>query len=210
VHFVEQASDAQHYSPEVYGQAVVQSLRALNEIMPKGITRKRQIHNLFDKYQAAAASGLVRVLSDYDDDLLVVLEQRNLAADQFKELVNDCQGRTVAIVPVDDVMEVPQRYLRQIHREHLQSMSVALGEPDMPGMGARLLHYAEALGAVGITSIRTVGRGAFPQLAYSWDGLLPLDLTADRPKGYFTALEFDETWAQIRQTHRLIRQAMNC
>src|SRR5512139_872354 len=99
-------------------------------------------------------------------------------------------------------MEVPQRYLRHVHREHLQSMSIALGEPDEPGMDPRLLRYAEALGAVGITSIRTVGRGAFPQLAYSWDGLLPLDLTAERPKGYFAALEFDRLWAQIHQTHR--------
>lgn len=209
VHFVEQADDSQYYSPEVYGQAVVRSLRALNEAMPKGITRRRQIHNLFDKYQAATAGGLVQILSDYDDDFLVVLEQRDLTTDQFKELVNDCQGRTVAIVPVDDVMAVPQRYLRQVHREHLQSMSVALGEPDRPGIDPRLLRYAEALGAVGITSIRTVGRGAFPQLAYSWDGLLPLDLTAERPRGHFTALEFDQPWAQIQQTHRLIRQAMN-
>jgi hypothetical protein len=209
VHFVEQANDSQYHSPEVYGRAVVQSLRALNEFMPKGIARKRQIHNLFDKYQAAAAGGLVQVLSDYDDDFLVVLEQRRLAPDQFKELVNDCQGRTVAIVPVGDVMEVTQRYLRQVHREHLQSMSVALGDPDTPGIDPRLLRYAEALGAVGITSIRTVGRGAFPQLAYSWDGLLPLDLTAERPKGHFTALEFDQPWEQIHQTHRLIRQAMN-
>jgi hypothetical protein len=209
VHFVEQANDSRYHSPEVYGRAVVRSLRALNASMPKGITRKRQIHNLFDKYQAAAAGGLAQVLSEYDDDFLVVLEQQRLAPDQFKELVNDCQGRTVAIIPVDDVMEVPQSYLRHVHREHLQSMSVALGEPDRPGMDPRLLRYAEALGAVGITSIRTVGRGAFPQLAYSWDGLLPLDLTAERPKGHFTALEFDQPWAQIHQTHRLIRQAMN-
>jgi hypothetical protein len=208
VHFVEQVNDPRYHSPEAYGRAVVRSLRALNESMPKGITRKRQIHNLFDKYQAATASGLVQVLSDYDDDFLVVLEQQSLGADQFKELVNDCQGRTVAIVPVDDVMEVPRLYLGRVHREHLQSMSVALGEPDEPGIGPRLQRYAEALGEVGITSIRTVGRGAFPQLAYSWDGLLPLDLTAERPRGHFTALEFDEPWAQIRQTHRLIRQAM--
>jgi hypothetical protein len=208
VHFLEQGNGPEYYPPEAYGQAVVRSLRALDQLIPKGISRKRQIHNLFDKYQAVGASGPVKVLSDYDDDFLVVLDRRPLTATQFGELVNDCQGRTVAIIPVDDVMEIPERYLRYVHRAHLQSMSVALGNPDEPGLDPRLLRYAEALGAVGVTGIRTVGRGAFPQLAYSWDGLIPLDLTVKRQKGYFTALEFDEPWAQIQETHRLVRQAI--
>jgi hypothetical protein len=208
VHFLEQGHDQEHHPPEVYGQAVVRGLRTLNTLIPKGISRKRQIHNLFDKYQAVGASGPVKVLSDYDDDFLVVLDRRSLTATQFGELVNDCQGRTVAIIPVDDVMEIPEHYLRHVHRAHLQSMSVALGNPDEPGIDPRLLHYAEALGAVGVTGIRTVGRGAFPQLAYSWDGLIPLDLTVRRQKGYFTSLEFDEPWVQIHETHRLVRQAI--
>lgn len=209
VHFVEQVSGQEYHSPEAYGEAVVQSLRALNEWMPKGISRKRQIHNLFDKYQAMAAGGMVRVLSSYDDDFLVVLERRALTAEQFKELVNDCQGRTVAIVPVDDIMEVPHHFLRQVRPEHLQSMSVAVADPDGPGLDSRLLHYAEALGAVGVTGIRTVGRGAFPQLAYSWDGWIPLDLTAERPRGYFTTLEFSEPWTQICETYRPVREVLN-
>ncbi len=208
VHFLEQGNDPEYHPPEVYGQAVVRGLRALNELIPKGISRKRQIHNLFDKYQAVGASGPVKVLSEYDDDFLVVLDRRPLTATQFGELVNDCQGRTVAIIPVDDVMEIPERYLRYVHRAHLQSMSVALGNPDEPGIDPRLFRYAEALGAVGVTGIRTVGRGAFPQLAYSWDGLIPLDLIVRRQKGYFTALEFDEPWVQIHETHRLVRQAI--
>ncbi len=208
VHFLEQGNDQEYHPPEVYGQAVVRGLRALNKLIPKGITRKRQIHNLFDKYQAVGASSPVTVLSDYDDDFLVLLDRRSLTAAQFGELVNDCQGRTVAIIPVDDVMDIPERYLRHVHRTHLQSMSVALGNPDEPGIDSRLLRYAEALGAVGVTGIRTVGRGAFPQLAYSWDGLIPLDLTVRRQKGYFTALEFDEPWTQIHDTHWLVRQAI--
>ena len=208
VHFVEQGNGPEYHPPEVYGRAVVRGLRSLDKLIPKGISRKRQIHNLFDKYQAVGASGPVKVLSDYDDDFLVLLDRRPLTATQFGELVNDCQGRTVAIIPVDDVMEIPERYLRYVHRTHLQSMSVALGNPDETGIDPRLLRYAEALGTVGVTGIRTVGRGAFPQLAYSWDGLIPLDLTVKRQKGHFTALEFDEPWAQIHETHRLVRQAI--
>jgi hypothetical protein len=217
VHFVEQGTGQAYHSPAEYGEAVVQSLRALDRFIPKGISKKRQIHNLFDKYQAIASSRAnsgelgqaVQVLSSYDDDFMVLLEQRALTAEQFREIVNDCQGRTVAIIPVKDVMEVSQRSLRQVHPEHLQSMSVAVGRMDQPGLDPRLVRYAEALGRVGVTGIRTVGRGAFPQLAYSWDGLIPLDLTVERPKGHFTALEFGDPWTQIYETYHLVRQTMN-
>jgi Acyl-CoA reductase (LuxC) len=212
VHFVERGTGQGYYSPEAYSQAVVESLRLLNNLIPKGVSRKRQIHNLFDKYQARAGGGTVQVCSEYDDDFLVVLERQPLTPDEFRGVVNDCQGRTVVVLPVDDIMEVPRRYLRQMRRGGqcpLQSMSLAVGDPDCPGIAPRLLRYAEALGAVGMTGIRTVGRGAFPQLAYSWDGLIPLDLTVDRPKGYFTALEFDQPWTQIYDTHQLVRRMLS-
>jgi hypothetical protein len=207
VHFVEETRLSGTHSAEDYGRAVVQSLRELNQTMPKANTRRRQIHNLFDQYQAVAASNPLQVLSEYDDDFLVILDRRDLSGEQFRELVNGCQGRTVAIVPVTDLMEVPHCYLKHVGRQHLQSMSVAVGDPDTTETDAELLQYAEALGAMGIASIRTVGRGAFPQLAYSWDGLLPLDLVASRQRGYFTAIEFSEPWAQIYETYSLIKQA---
>jgi hypothetical protein len=69
-----------------------------------------------------------------------------------------------------------------------------------------LLDFAEACGRCGITAIRTVGRGAFPQLTYSWDGYLPLDLVAVRPPGHFTTLEFDRPCEQILNTYRWMQQ----
>jgi hypothetical protein len=208
VHFVELGHNSHYHTPDVYARAVVEGLRSLEDLIPESISRKRTLHNLFDKYQAMAAGGQVEVLSSYDDDFLVVLDQRSLTTDQFREVVNDCHDRTVVIVPVDDVMDVPRRYLGRLRREHLQSMSVALGDPHAPGISARLLDYAGALGAAGVTGIRTVGRGAFPQLTHSWDGLIPADLTVQRPRGYFTALEFDAPWIQIRETYDLIWQAI--
>jgi hypothetical protein len=209
---VEQGTGEAHHSPAEYGQILVQSLRVLMESIPKGNSGKRQIDNLFDKYQVVGASetgsGEPRILSGSDDDFLVTLEQQGLTVEQFRELVDDCQGRTVAIIPVRDVMEVPERYLRGLRAEHLQSMGVAMGKLDLPELDPRLLRYAEALGAVGVTGIRTVGRGAFPQPAYSWDGLIPLDLFVERQRGHFTALEFDEPWAQIYETYHLVRGKM--
>jgi hypothetical protein len=53
------------------------------------------------------------------------------------------------------------------------------------------LTFAQAAGACGVTAVRSLGRAAFPQLAYSWDGLLPLDVGHVRPAGHFTTVEFD-------------------
>ena len=208
VHFVEETGETGYHSPEDYAQAVVLSLRELNRAMPKGVRRRRQIHNLFDQYQAVAVNNPLQVLSEYDDDFLVILDRRELSGTQFRELVNACQARTVAIVPVRNLEEVPQRYLRQVGGHHLQSMSVVMGSPDTGVFPPRLLSYAGALGAAGVTSIRTVGRGAFPQLAYSWDGLLPLDLIAQRQRGHFTAIEFDDPWSEIYETYGLIEDAI--
>jgi hypothetical protein len=67
-----------------------------------------------------------------------------------------------------------------------------------------MLQFAEACGARGVTAIRTVGRGAFPQLAYSWDGLIPLDLVRQRPPGWFTTIEFEAPYDEMLATYRLL------
>ena len=65
-----------------------------------------------------------------------------------------------------------------------------------------------------MTGIRSVGRGAFPQLAYSWDGLIPLDLVAPRvgeaASGHFTTIEFDgpaQNAAQMLETYAMFMRA---
>jgi hypothetical protein len=208
VHFVERGDGQQFHTAEAYGQAVVRSLRKLEGLMPQGGGAKAQAGERFDAYQAQA--GVVQVLSQPDDDFLVILAQQRLKAGQFRQLVGDCQGRTVLIVPVDDLFEIPRRYLKALQAgtgaTPLQSMGVALGALDSEENDGRLLRFATALGAAGITAMRTIGREAFPQLAYSWDGLIPWDLTVKRPRGHFMAVEFDQPWVQIYETYRLLEQ----
>ncbi len=206
VHFVETEDEE---ALDAYAQALAHSLRLLGRQMPKSQSHRRQIHNLFDQYQALTGGGQVRLFSEYDDDFLVALDRRDLDGDRFWQVVNGCRGRSVVIIPVADVLDVPRRYLSRLPADLLQTMGVALGDPDSDDLPPRLLHYAEALGRVGICSIRTLGRGAFPQLAYSWDGYLPLDLTVERRRGRFTALEFDQPWAQMAETYRLAAQALD-
>jgi len=147
--------------------------------------------------------GNIQVISQYDDESLVILDQRRLRSSAFRDLVNDCQGRVIVVRPVAELMEVPNQYLKMLPSENLQLMSVAVGKPE-EGLTNSILRFAEACGACGITAIRTVGRGAFPQLAYSWDGYLPLDLLRQRPAGHITTIEFNHPYEQILETIRIL------
>jgi hypothetical protein len=176
VHFVTGDADA-------YAQALAGQMRELVSRMPRGTTPRRFVHRAFDAYMSLAGAGGVRVYSTYDDDFMVATDPRPWDAETLSRAVNACTGRTIIVRPVEDVMEVPC-YLRWLPARNLQSLSVAMD-------GARVLTFAQAAGACGVTAVRSLGRAAFPQLAYSWDGLLPLDVGHVRPAGHFTTVEFD-------------------
>jgi hypothetical protein len=161
--------------------------------LPRGTAPRRFLHQSYDIYKLLEPTGQVRVLTDYDDDSLVVLDAREWTTEQWLATVNRCTGRVVVVRPVDDLAEVAPRYLRRLPPENLQSVSLAVS-------GDRTLGLAEAAGTYGVTALRSLGRAAFPQLAYSWDGLLPLDMGNLRCPGYFTTLETDDPLADLAET----------
>jgi hypothetical protein len=203
IHFVETGGE-DHYSPAEYAAHLAAQLRLLSHFLPRGAWPRQQIHDRFDRYKLLEMppGGRVQVVSDYGEEFLVVVDQRPPTASAFQSAVNDCQGRVIVVRPVADLQEVPDQYLRLLPAANLQSLSVAIGRPG-EGLTDRFLRFAEACGQRGVTAIRTVGRGAFPQLAYSWDGLIPLDLTR-RPVGCFATIEFDAPYEQMTDTYRLM------
>lgn len=202
LHFVENRSKERTNSVD-YCQFLGQHLKVLSQLLPRGSWPRQSIHNSFDRYRQLETTGKVKVFSAYDDDFLLVHDGREFNPATFVSQVNECQGRIIIVRPVNDLDEIHQRYLRCIPPSQLQSMSVAVGLPG-ENLDARFLRFAEGCGRRGITAIRTVGRAAFPQLAYSWDGLLPLDLAYERSDGYFTTIEFDRPYEQILENYRLM------
>jgi hypothetical protein len=185
VHFVQGDADE-------YAQALTQALRSLATALPRGATPRRFTHRAFDTYTALAGSGQVRVQSAYDDDFAVIVDARTWDDELLRRAVNACQGRVIIVRPVHDVLDVPG-FLRWLPAATLQSVSVVMDEE-------RVLEFAEAAGACGVTGVRSLGRAAFPQLAYSWDGLLPLDVGHLRPEGHFTTVEFDDLQREMKAT----------
>ena len=208
VHFVEKGGPADDL-PAEYARRLTIRLRQIAMVIPRGAWPVRRLHDPFDRYKAIEGSDRwgtgLRVMSDYDDPFVVVLDERTgdesrMDPSVFASLVNECQTRVVVIRPVGDIMEVAWRYLGMLPRHSLQSVGVAVGRPG-EGLSRQFLDFATACGRRGVTAIRIVGRGAFPRLPYSWDGLLPLDLVGRRPPGYFTTIEFDSPFEEMIRTY---------
>jgi hypothetical protein len=189
VHFVERGGK---HTPADYADALSEAMEKLARRLPRGVAPARFLHRSYDTYKLLERQGNVRVLTGYDDDSLVVVDDREWNADQWRDTVNRCTGRVVVVRPVEDLSDVYARYLCQLPPANLQSVSVAVA-------AERVLKLAEEIGACGVTALRSLGRAAFPQMAYSWDGLLPLDLGNSRPPGRFTTLEREDPLAGLAQ-----------
>ncbi|MBN1667110.1 MAG: hypothetical protein JW862_08470, partial [Anaerolineales bacterium] len=207
VHFIEESPTG--YSAQEYGQVLVRQIRLISQFLPRGARPLHGLHNRFEKYAALAGSNQVQICSNYEDDFLVVIDRRPWTAAIFNATVNDCQERTIVVRPVLDIAEVPQRYLAWVPPANLQTMSVAIDGPEHPTWSTRFEEFATAVGRCGVTALRAVGRSPFPQLAYSWDGYLPLDLAFERPPGWFTSVEFESNFVEISQTYQMYIERQN-
>ena len=212
LHFVEEdpaGSVAAGYGAADYAASLKRQLGLLAHFLPRGAWPLQQIHDRFDRYKQLEVTQQVQVLSEYQDEFLVVVDRRPLNPAALQSLVNDCQGRVIIVRPVGSLMEIPTHYLSLLPAANLQSLSIAAGLPGKAleePLEERLQQFFTACGACGVTAIRSVGRGAFPQLSYSWDGLIPLDLVYPRGAGHFTTIEFDRPYDQILETYRLMQR----
>lgn len=203
IHFVELGGQ-DHHNPFDYAARLANQMRLLAQFLPRGAWPRRLLFDAFDFFKYLESTGQARVMSDYDDEFLVVVDNRTYSAEAFHSAINKCQSRIVIVRPVGSLEEIPNQYLKMIPPGNLQSLSVAVSRPDRAG--GRFLDFAMECGKRGITAIRTVGRGAFPQTAYSWDGFVPLDLVQSRPSGRFTTIEYDDPYRQMIDTYRMFLQ----
>jgi hypothetical protein len=202
VHFVECANSAT-YTPLEYGHLLAEKIRLLSTFITRGSIPLHGLHTRFEKYVALTPTGQVQLCSNYEDDFLVIVDSRPWTQAIFQEVINDCVERTIVIRPITDLLEVPDRYLSWLPAKNLQTMSVAIDGPENHSWSPNFTQFVDAIGKRGVTGVRTIGRGPFPQLAYSWDGYLPLDLSLDRPPGRFTTVEFENTYHQILETYQI-------
>jgi hypothetical protein len=209
VHFLEQGSPADDL-PAEYARRLTYRLRQIATVVPRGSWPVRLLHDAYDRYKSIEGTDRwgtgLRVISDYDDPFVVILDERTsqefrMDPRVFASIVNECHSRVIMVRPVDDIMDVPWRYLKMLPRRSLQSVSLAAGLPGQ-GLTRQILDFAGACASCGVTSIRLAGAGPFPSLTHSWDGLLPLDFVGRRPSGYFSTIEFDSPFEQMIEIYQ--------
>jgi len=193
VHFV--AGDADRYAEQL-----CESMRAISTRLPPGAVPRRLVHRAFDSCAVFGAAPLCRAISTYEDGFAVVVDRRRWDAEMLRQAVNMCAGRVVVVRPIPSVMDAVS-CLRLLPRGHLQSVSIGMRmDPAM--------EFAESVARRGISSIRCLGRAAFPHLAHSWDGLVPADMARRRPAGWFTSIEFDSILSDLRTAHSRLREVL--
>jgi hypothetical protein len=204
IQFVEIGDGKRYHSPEAYCQAVIESLRQLNLIMPMDVASAGQ-GGIVGSAEPEGVEGK-QCFATEKERFRVVLEAPTVTPERLRTIFDNSHGGEVFVVPVRDMADIPKEYLSHLGPERLKAISVALGPLDDVDEDGRLPRFVEALGAAGVQSIRTIGRGAFPLGTYPWDGLIPVGLTLERPKGHFATLEFDRCWGEIFETFRQLRR----
>lgn len=208
IHFIERCT-RNHFTPVEYGRMLTEKLRGLSKKLPRGMIPLSRIHDRFDLFNAQSISSGLEMCSNFEDDFIVVMDDRPWDQRQFKSILNTCMERTIVIRPIESVLDVPKQYLNQIAPHNLQTMYVAISGKEENKWDSEFTQFVEQIGRSGITSIRSVGQSPFPQMAYSWDGFLPQSLSMKFPKGYFTTTEFDQNYTQISKTAKWLEEHLN-
>ncbi len=188
IHFVETGGSS---SFQEYSQALTEEMRCLSARLGRGVAPLRFLHRAYESYKLLEPREEVQVFSEYEDDFFVVCDCREWSPYLLRETVNRCTGRVIVVRPVHRIEHVPPLYLSKLPPANLQTLRIACGAD-------RIRQLAQRSGAYGVTALRCLGRAAFPRLAYSWDGYLPLDLGNSRPAGYFSTVEEVDLLNRIR------------
>ena len=203
IHFVENGI-GETYTPLEYGRLLAEKIRELSTILPRGSISMGRIHTRFEKFSEMGPG--VHLCSHFEDDFVVVVDERPWQAEILASVLDHCKERTIVIRPVQDIMIVPNKYLQGIDAARLQTVGVAIDGAGHQTWSKRFTRFADAMGARGVTRICSLGRAPFPDDAASWDGYLPLDLAFRRAPGHFTTVTFENAYAQIMKNHALLHQ----
>lgn len=154
-------------SPESFVDAVADALEALESSLPAGSWGAEEasaVQQLRGTAELLAASeGGVRVRHGGTSSWTVVLDPQG-------EMDRACAGRSVRLIPVGDVTDIPE-VLAPL-AGHLQSVGFA-------GCGERLGPLANRLAEVGVTRVTPLERMPFPPPWWHHDGQGPLRALVD-------------------------------
>jgi len=148
-------------SPKEFTKILSDKIEKISKIIPKGSNSGNiNVLDMFHRYSKKKIFGEpIEIYTSKNEDWLVVYDESN----QNFEPSN--LFRTIRVKPINNITDVVSK-IKPIS-SFLQTIGVAIPQ-------RRLLKFADIVGDVGVTNIRSVGGMTMPKAWETWDGKLPI------------------------------------
>jgi hypothetical protein len=179
--YVETGGDV---SPKEFAGLLAKEMETTTRALPKGTNSgKMQVLDGYYQYFTKETMGEpVKIFPSKNHQWLVIYDERS----------QNCEPsplfRVIRVKPVTDIMELPQRV--KPLGSFLQTVGVAIPQD-------RLLPFADAMGQVGVTNIRTISGMTLQKAWEPWDGRFPLQELFEHDAIHWVSIDTKDADAEI-------------
>ena len=180
-------------SPKEFAGLLAREMERTTRALPKG-TNSGKIQVLDGYYQYFTKETMgepVKIYPSKDNQWLVIYDESN----------PNCEPsplyRVIRVKPILDIMDIPQR-VRPLS-SFLQTVGVAVPQE-------RLLVFADAMGEVGATNLRTISGMTLQKAWEPWDGRFPLQELFEHDGIHWISIDTKDIEEEIR--HALKRKKL--
>jgi hypothetical protein len=172
-------------SPREFAQMLGEEMERTTLALPKGTNSgKIQVLDGYYQYMTKEMMGEpIKLFSSPTYQWLVIYDE-NVTSFEPSPLF-----RVIRVKPIDDIMEIPQK-IKPLG-QFLQTVGVAIPM-------TRLLPFADALGAAGVTNLRTVSGMTLQKSWEPWDGRFPLQELFELDGVHWTSIDTRDIDEEIR------------
>ncbi len=172
-------------SPKEFAGLLAVEMEKTTRALPKGTNSgKMQVLDGYYQYFTKETMGEpVKIFPSKAHQWLVIYDEKN----------QNCEPsplyRVIRVKPIVDIMEIPQKV--KPLGAFLQTVGVAIPQD-------RLLAFADAIGEVGVTNIRTVSGMTLQKAWEPWDGRFPLQELFEHDGVHWTSIDTKDIDAEIK------------
>ncbi len=172
-------------SPKDFAGLLAVEMEKTTRALPKGTNSgKMQVLDGYYQYFTKETMGEpVKIFPSKTHQWLVIYDEKN----------QNCEPsplyRVIRIKPIVDIMDLPQKV--KPLGAFLQTVGVAIPQK-------RLLAFADAMGEVGVTNLRTVSGMTLQKAWEPWDGRFPLQELFEHDGVHWTSIDTNDINAEIK------------
>ena len=183
-------------SPKEFSGLLAKEMEKTTRALPKGTNSgKMQVLDGYYQYFTKETMGEpVKIFPSKNNEWLVIYDESN------KNCEPSPLYRVIRVKPIADIMELVQR-IRPLG-SFLQTVGVAIPQH-------RLLPFADAIGQIGATNLRTVSGMTLQKAWEPWDGRFPLQELFEHDGIHWVSIDTKDMDAEITAVLRRKRAIVN-